>query len=343
MCLPNPRLPCARFQQRRTHYPTTVHGGGSAHSDHWSPAMHLSAPHWAPRSGFAIASLWIVCFLSTATAGTPDIVGTWAYAGTVQLEFKPDGKIFSNSKPNGTWSQRDNKTEYLVALSDGSKHIASLDKYKRSLTTTGRSRGEKRTMQRIDNGLTVNPDVPDQRAGWQMECADLETTIEKSQGEVEHYTRKASELWQRHSAARAIGRISSWNVEARRAEATARSCQRAIEKNQGRIAELNALLSQGGHTPVHADAALNQDPVVGRWRWGNGPHTFYLHPDGTASQKGRQGQWKCVDASSNPRQYRIKWDNGKFLDSFSLVNGGNELVGANQHQKKLFVSRISPQ
>lgn len=173
---------------------------------------------------------------------TLDVVGTWQYSDKVQLEITPDGSVLSNSKAAGKWTQRDNKAEYFMVLNDRSEHIATLDKYKRILRTASRARGVGTSMARIDNGPTKNPDAPDQATAWKMECSDLESDIKSMEVKREAAKAEAADMWQRHSAARAAGRISTWNIEAQKAESQASSLQRSIEMSRIRLVELRSEL-----------------------------------------------------------------------------------------------------
>lgn len=174
----------------------------------------------------------------------PDIVGTWKYSETVQLEFRADKTILSNSKPAGKWSRRDKITEYFIVLSNKSEHIGTLDKYKRTLTITCRARGVGQTSERIDDGPTKNPNAPNQRAAWGMECADLALEIENRRKDVEANKTEAASLWARHHKARAAGRSSSWSIAAERIEARIPYQQERIEKTLGRLADLKSKLGE---------------------------------------------------------------------------------------------------
>lgn len=107
----------------------------------------------------------------------PAIVGTWKYSESVQLEIRSDGYVFTNSKPNGKWTQRDKLTEYSIVLADRSMFIATLDESKSNLRIADRANGRGRSIERILDGPTRNPDVPDQIAIWRMECLKIEATI----------------------------------------------------------------------------------------------------------------------------------------------------------------------
>lgn len=208
--------------------------GGFVTDCRWlSSAFHL----------FCSTVILLIASASSAVAGVADIVGTWAYSESVQLEFKPDGTILSNSREAGTWSQREKISEYMIVLNDGSRHVASLDKYKRNLTAESRARGVKKYMSRIDNGPTVNSDVPNERDAWGMECSDLDETIRQAQAGTQSARRQAGELWAKHRKARAIGRISSWNIEAERADARARNLERLVTSSHARLAELKSKLA----------------------------------------------------------------------------------------------------
>lgn len=178
----------------------------------------------------------------TGNGQTLDPIGTWRYSDTVQLEIRPDGTILSNSKPAGKWTQRDNKAEYFIVLNDRSEHIGTVDKYKRILRTESRARGVGKSMERIDNGPTRNPDAPDQPTAWKMECRDLETDIKSMEVKLAAATAEAADLWQKHHAARAAGRISTWNIEAQKAESQARGLERSIKGSRKHLLELRSKL-----------------------------------------------------------------------------------------------------
>jgi hypothetical protein len=91
-----------------------------------------------------------------------------------------------------------------------------------------------------------------------------------------------------------------------------------------------------GQTPAAKPA---DDPVVGHWR----PSTaipIFLAADGSASDRDRQGKWKCLTPNATPRKYRIIWNDGVWIDILSLVKGGKELAGENQDHAKLRWIRV---
>ena len=116
---------------------------------------------------------------------TLDVVGTWKYSDSVQLEIRPDGTVFSDAKPVGKWTRRDNLLEYFILFNDHSEYIATLDKYKRILRTASRERGVGKSMERIDDGPTKNPNIPDRTTALKMECSDLETEIKSMEERLE--------------------------------------------------------------------------------------------------------------------------------------------------------------
>jgi len=70
------------------------------------------------------------------------------------------------------------------------------------------------------------------------------------------------------------------------------------------------------------------DPIVGRWNPTNTDIPISLHPDGSASDRGRKGKWECLTPNVTPRTYRITWE--RFVDTLLLIKGGKELIGENQ-------------
>ena len=200
-----------------------------------------SATRTAPP---AVAEVGALTPTGRGAGMAPDVVGTWKYSDTIQLELRPDGTVLSNAKPAGKWTRRDKITEYYVVLNDRSAYIATLDKYKRILTTEGRARGEKKSMARIDDGPTKNLNVPDQRTAWKMEGSDMETEIKAMELRCEAAKRDAADKWQKHSEARANGRISSWNIEAERAERQASWLEKSITEFRVRLAELKSKLGE---------------------------------------------------------------------------------------------------
>lgn len=106
------------------------------------------------------------------------------------------------------------------------------------------------------------------------------------------------------------------------------------------IAFTLAAFSSIAADPQKAATVRDQDPVVGRWRPGNSKVPLFLHTDGTASDPGRRGTWVCLTPGATPRKYRITWNNGQWVDTLHLVNGGAELVGENQDHSKLRWTRL---
>ena len=88
-------------------------------------------------------------------------------------------------------------------------------------------------------------------------------------------------------------------------------------------------------------AAPAPDVVVGRWRRQGAEGVVTLHADGTATNlKGGKGKWTCLTPNATPRKYQVIWDEGLWVDSLALVQGGKHLVGENQERIKLSFARI---
>ena len=94
---------------------------------------------------------------------------------------------------------------------------------------------------------------------------------------------------------------------------------------------------------IGADAQKEQkgqDPIVGRWRGDTARVAIFINSDGTASDPTRKGKWVCLAPDATPRKYQINWGNGIWVDTLSLVKGGEELVGHNQDHKKIHWTRL---
>jgi hypothetical protein len=100
------------------------------------------------------------------------------------------------------------------------------------------------------------------------------------------------------------------------------------------------LLSLG--CPIPAWAKRN-DPVAGHWNWAEGVNVE-LSEDGQAHLRmvafGMEGKWTLASAGDGGRKYVIVWQNGLWIDQFSLSSDSRHLVGQNQIGVKINASRV---
>lgn len=91
--------------------------------------------------------------------------------------------------------------------------------------------------------------------------------------------------------------------------------------------------------PVAADPyagagpAVDCNAIVGKWQWFTGS-TAEFGPDGAIPGQGNR--WEC----SGNREYRIYWENGKYVDTLTLSADSLGLEGKNQYGRKVWGKRI---
>ena len=198
-----------------------------------------------------------------ASAATPDIVGTWRKSDQSLVEFKADGSVTSGTSLIGKWERLRDSPKYVLRFNGASTrnfYYVTTGRYKRQLSIELPSNGSRTHLDRIDDGATINPDVPDAHAALELEYNDTVASIARTVDALGKAQAAAAEAWQKHHYARSIGRISGWIPIAQRAEAEARSLESSLNSQQESLKKLAAKLGKA-IPPQAAPPAPVQPPV----------------------------------------------------------------------------------
>ena len=195
----------------------------------------------------------IILFLVLAIAiqvygETPALVGTWRKKDKSLVELKSDGTITTDGKSVAKWQawpQPGTPHLFLVRFaSDIAKYKTWVEHYQRRLVVEHPGNGKRTILERVDNGPTRNPDVPDERTALGMEVKDIEGSIADLQNRLPKVQAEAADLGRQHWAARAIGRISTHNIRAQALDASAGSMAASIRGLQARQLEVQSMLAR---------------------------------------------------------------------------------------------------
>ncbi|WP_395739167.1 hypothetical protein [Prosthecobacter sp.] len=197
---------------------------------------------------------------AAAKAATEDIVGTWRKPDQSLVEFKPDGSVTAESVPIARWERLSGSTRYVLRFNGAnprSFYYVTTGRYKRQLTLELPSNGSRTSLDRVDAGPTVNPDVPDERAALEMEFDELVASIARTSDALGRALAEAAEAWQKHYYARSIGRISGWIPVAQKKEAEARGLEGSLKHQRESLGKLAAVL--GKDVPPQTNQAAMQN------------------------------------------------------------------------------------
>lgn len=180
------------------------------------------------------------------------IVGTWRKKDRSLVECRPDGSIVAEGQIVAQWKpwpQKGTPHLHLVRFSSSmANYKGNVGHYQRRLTLEHPGNGAKTVLERVDDGPTRNPDVPDEQAALRMEDKDITAQLTDLQIRLPKVQAEAADAWQQHWAARAIGRISTHNLRAKGLEATAESMARSIRSLEERQGEVRGLM--GARPPL---------------------------------------------------------------------------------------------
>jgi len=218
--------------------------------------------HTSALKTTALLALVTLCLLpGSALAAVEEIIGSWRRADLSIVEFRPDGSVFSKDTQIGTWQKLKDSRQYTLRINGalGYYFKAWISEYQRKLTMQHSSTGTKTTIDRVDDGPTANPDVPDEKEAMELEFADLETGIENAYERLSKVQAEAAEARQKHDYARAIGRISAWLPIAQQKEAEANNISAGIKTQKRRLAVLETKL--GKKADIAEPAPVKTNPV----------------------------------------------------------------------------------
>jgi hypothetical protein len=210
----------------------------------------------------ALLTLATLCFLaSPALAAMEEVIGSWRRADNSIVEFRPDGSVFSKDTQIGTWQKLKDSRQYTLRINGAMGYYFKtwVSEYQRKLTMQHSSTGTKTTIDRVDNGPTANPDVPDEKAAMELEFTDLEISIESAYERLSKVQAEAAEARQKHEYARAIGRISAWLPIAQKKEAEANNIAAGIKTQKRRLTILETKL--GKKADIAEPAPVNSNPA----------------------------------------------------------------------------------
>ena len=202
-----------------------------------------------------LATLYLVP--NYAEAAMEEIIGTWRRADNSLVEFRLEGGVFSKDVQIGFWQKLRDSQQYTLRINGaiGYYFKTRVTNYQRALTMEHSSTGRQTTIDRVDDGPTVNPDVPDEHEAMELEFSDLEIGIENGLELLSKVEREAAEARQKHAYARAIGRISAWIPVAQKKEAEAKTIAAGIKTQKRRLAVLETKLGKKARI-------INPAPVV---------------------------------------------------------------------------------
>lgn len=195
----------------------------------------------------------------SASAQIDPIVGTWRKSNNSAIEIKPDGAVYADGQAVGSWMKKttggavQDRQYYLRWNGDVRLYSARLESHDRRLTATT-AKGASGSVERIYNGPTVNPDVPDEQsarkldaadelAGLQMEMARLEAQIESLSAQRDALLRGAAAEREAHQLARLTGRISAHLAVATKKEMDAANLAGGIAAARARLTMVRARLA----------------------------------------------------------------------------------------------------
>lgn len=104
------------------------------------------------------------------------IVGTWRKSDNAAIEIKPDGAVYFEGQAVGSWMRKtlggavQDRQYYLRWNGDVRLYSARLESHDRRLTATS-AKGASGSGERIYNGPTINPDVPDEQTARELDVA----------------------------------------------------------------------------------------------------------------------------------------------------------------------------
>lgn len=173
-----------------------------------------------------------------------EVVGTWKRADSSLMEFSPDGTVLSNGGPIGRWERLPDSKQPIIRLSGVPGYsFLQLAANKRTITVKQFGSGATSTLERKYDGQTINPDVPAERAAYQMERTDLESLINKSQELLRTARREAYEEWNKYNVAR-LHRRSASRQPALNKDAEVKKLESRLSELNQRLSLLNSLMSQ---------------------------------------------------------------------------------------------------
>lgn len=176
-----------------------------------------------------------------------EIIGSWQRSDKSIVEFRPDGKVYINDAQVGTWQKLADSSQFNVFINGKNNYYfkTRLSSYQRKLTMeNSNGTGTETTLDRIDNGPTINPEVPNEKDAMELQFTQLETSIEDAYERLSKVVAEAAEARQRHEYARALGRVSAHLIKAQQKEAEARNIESAIKHQRRSLATLEDKLGK---------------------------------------------------------------------------------------------------
>lgn len=168
-----------------------------------------------------------------------EVVGTWEKSDSTLLEFKADGTIFSRGAPIGRWMRESSSKQAVFKLSGAeaacSIHLAY---YQRTMTVRQMNSKVTATLKRVDEGPTLNPDVPNVRKALQLEHVDVKAEIEETILRLDRAKTEAADLWREYEEARAMGRSTNRKSKAASKDSEVQGLERRLVEKRKRLALL---------------------------------------------------------------------------------------------------------
>lgn len=221
----------------------------------------MKTPKYTLKTTVLLALATLCLLPGTSLAALEEIIGSWRRADNSIVEFRPDGSVFSKDTQIGTWQKLKDSRQYTLRINGAIGYYFKtwISEYQRKLTMQHSSTGTKTTIDRVDDGPTANPDVPDEKGAMELEFTDLETGIENAYERLSKAQAEAAEARQKHEYARAIGRISGWIPIAQKKEAEANGIAAGIKTQKRRLAILESKL--GKKADIAEPAPVKSNPA----------------------------------------------------------------------------------
>ena len=201
---------------------------------------------------------------SAVFAITDDIVGTWSKPDKSLVEFKTDGSVSTRGAPVGKWEHLRDSQKYVLRFNGASFrefYYVTTGRYKRHITLELPSNGSRTQLDRVDEGPTVNPDVPDAHEALELEYKDAVASIARTAEALGRAQAEAAEAWQKHYHARSIGRISGWIPVARQKEAAAKGLEGSLASQRESLKKLAVTLGKPVPPEATATAIASTTPA----------------------------------------------------------------------------------
>jgi len=203
-----------------------------------------SISHPGLRFTLAILLFSALGTLPLAALTLDEVVGTWKKTDGTLLEFAPDGVIHSSGSPIGKWERLPDSKQPIIRMNGVPGYsFLQLAANKRTIMVKQFGSSSTSTLERKYDGPTINPDVPAERAAYQMEKAEIESLINQSNERLRTARREAYEEWNNYNLAR-LRRRSASRQTALNKDAEVKKLESSLSELRQRHIQLLSMMSQ---------------------------------------------------------------------------------------------------